>query len=100
MKVVRLCVRYRILAVCAIEGRLAAPWDRMTDIHDFLSAQATGEEWCPVDRNGARGQAERTHMTAPSTVAIPALSAPRFPTFHICLERGRDDLERCSGASV
>ena len=28
-------------------------------------------------------QAERTHMTAPSTVAIPAPSAP---TFHMCLE--------------
>ena len=40
----------------------------------------------PVDRKGARGQAESTHMTAPSTVAIPAPSAPRFPTFHICLE--------------
>ena len=86
MKVVAIYVRYRILAVCAIEGRLTAPWDIIPDIHDFLWFGATGEEWCPVDRKGARGQAERTHMTALSTVAIPAPSAPRFPTFHICLE--------------
>ena len=31
--------RYRILAVCAIEGRLMAPWDIIPDVHDFLSAR-------------------------------------------------------------
>ena len=39
MKVVAIYVRYRILAVCAIEGRLTAPWDRIPDVHDFLSAR-------------------------------------------------------------
>ena len=64
----------------------------------FRPFGATGEEWCPVDRKGARGQAERTHMTAPSTVAIPAPSAPRSPTFHMCLNyvtgRPREVLRR------
>ena len=59
-------------------GTLGLPWDRIPPLKPMISFPfgATGEEWCPVDRKGARGQDERTHMTAPSTVAIADARTP------------------------
>ena len=80
VRVVGLCVRYRVIMVSTIGIRRTAPWIKIPAFHDF-SFGATGEVCNPIDTDVKRGQAECTAMTSRTTATTRTPSDPQRATF-------------------